>query len=135
MQPSSSCLPSNTSLCWSTGMPSLSWILSLTFSMVSLGLTSRVMVLSVRVFRKICTLVSAAWLQSAVQLPRMISHSCEWKSKDQAVAQSNKASRRRRVREKKSEREVRDKLLKAEYFSILFEHHCNFHLFFVFLWY
>ena len=30
-------------------------------------------------------------LQSAVQLPTMVSCSCEWKSKDLAVAQSNKA--------------------------------------------
>ena len=31
-------------------------------------------------------------LQSAVQLPTMVSSSCEWKSKDLAVAQSHKAS-------------------------------------------
>jgi hypothetical protein len=36
-------------------------------------------------------------LQSAVQLPTMVS-SCEWKSKDLAVAQSHTASRRRRER-------------------------------------
>jgi hypothetical protein len=38
-------------------------------------------------------------LQSAVQLPTMVSSSCEWKSKDLAVAQSHKASRQRRERE------------------------------------
>ena len=31
-------------------------------------------------------------LQSAVQLPTMVSSSCEWKSKDLAVAQSHKAA-------------------------------------------
>ena len=34
-------------------------------------------------------------LQSAVQLPTMVSSSCEWKSKDLAVAQSHKASRQK----------------------------------------
>jgi hypothetical protein len=31
-------------------------------------------------------------LQSVVQLPTMVNSSCEWKSKDLAVAQSHKAS-------------------------------------------
>jgi hypothetical protein len=37
-------------------------------------------------------------LQSAIQLPTMVSSSCEWKSKDLAVAQSHKASKQRRER-------------------------------------
>jgi hypothetical protein len=37
-------------------------------------------------------------LQSVVQLPTMVSSSCECKSKDLAVAQYNTASRRRRKR-------------------------------------
>jgi hypothetical protein len=39
-------------------------------------------------------------LQSVVQLPTMVSSSCEWKSKDLAVARSHKPSRLRRERVK-----------------------------------
>jgi hypothetical protein len=38
-------------------------------------------------------------LQSAAQFPTMVSSSCEWKSKDLAVAQSHKANRKRRETE------------------------------------
>jgi hypothetical protein len=68
------------------------------------------MLLSLSVFSRVTELMCRLYivkefvddLQSAVQLPTLVSSSCEWKSKDLAVVQSHKARRQRRESESSS---------------------------------